>query len=659
MTDNISREVVCVRCEKRAPKDGRVLHCLHVLCEMCLEEKLEAQGGLICPADECEKQTLPDGPGESLYHVLVRSSDLYPTSPPAADTSPGNIKLCDFCEDDEACFAIHICLDCPQRPALCRQHAEKHPRQRAFREHRLSEVRSTNPEEISSDKLYSHRAGPEATCALHRTQTLSLYCKSCALLLCERCVKTGHEGSGHAVVRLEVAANETKKELGGTLSGAPPQDSTNAGAASSASCIGSKSCDQSDTFLADLIEKARANKRTVTEQAEAASRAVNEMVSRTKEAIDQEGRRLLADVDALRWTQDEELDLVINRLLSLQAKQDTASIARSKLLEDSTPPDIVVRLGTHVMQALIVVDEEMKRETLPPEKGIHFCLTNSKIREVKQMVSCMAVICDSPACDMTYVAEFQGKLCEGSTVQVTVHTIDNEGKAVMFTPWTMAFLRSPSDSTESLGTAASVTSPGSRLALTLHEAGPHKLVLKREQAVIGTVSFNVEVDTSVVTSHTTFDPQKSSQVATFSARNRIARHGSGNNMYRSLLTVHGFSSGIHTWRIRIKWHRHNPFCGVSQYPFPGSMDSFNRTSAYGWWADGDTRCGADVVEASGSFKDWKKEDVLCLTLDHNTHRLHLRVKSHDQKTYTIQNIPSMKLYPYVCLFEGCNEAEIY
>ncbi|XP_065189077.1 uncharacterized protein LOC135819742 [Sycon ciliatum] len=201
---------LCVSCGQR-PRRGRFLSCLHVVCSACVDEHTHSDGTRLCP--RCTRTTksrpggsqLPRAPDGLVEYCGRSSDDDLGTSQLSDDTGSsggGNTDqqstvFCDECVADTA--ASHCCVDCGF--SLCTYHSLDHAMKRGYAGHRVeahASVATRSPAEKPEKK-----AEVATVCMVHPSRTVTSYCTTCELPLCDRCLSDGRHKQHDAVDAVE------------------------------------------------------------------------------------------------------------------------------------------------------------------------------------------------------------------------------------------------------------------------------------------------------------------------------------------------------------------------------------------------------------------------------------------------------------------------
>ncbi|KAK4887817.1 hypothetical protein RN001_004088 [Aquatica leii] len=164
----------------------RVLSCLHVFCEHCLEKTLIGEAGdgmmecnITCPT--CSQDTKVGSKRLASLPLDVMTINI-------SDVSNSSNLHCTSCTAKE--IAISRCCTCHN--LLCSHCDSAHRFMRCFEHHK---VISLDDMRKDGKKITVHKP---LVCDTHVTESLLYYCSTCRVPVCNECIKGDHEpSSGH------------------------------------------------------------------------------------------------------------------------------------------------------------------------------------------------------------------------------------------------------------------------------------------------------------------------------------------------------------------------------------------------------------------------------------------------------------------------------
>ncbi|XP_058130621.1 B-box type zinc finger protein ncl-1 isoform X2 [Anopheles coustani] len=199
----------CTLCQNKFTSP-RVLSCLHVFCECCLD-KLIAEGGATCDkklqlegatgAINCPicKQLTPVGPkgaaGLHQDYMLSNVLDLSSIEPA--------LLACTSCKSKE--MAVSRCNDCAN--FLCDSCEYAHQHMRCFEDHKVVQLDDLRK---SAEKVAIHKP---LYCSVHVTENLKYFCFNCETPVCNECLIGDHKGSEHNYQIISEAEKPMRLEL--------------------------------------------------------------------------------------------------------------------------------------------------------------------------------------------------------------------------------------------------------------------------------------------------------------------------------------------------------------------------------------------------------------------------------------------------------------
>ena len=183
--EKLSAQLLCSVCleEYRRP---RVLPCLHVFCEGCLEKMVGTQHDKQrAPCPNCRKPTpLPEA-GVSGLPFAFYIQHLSEVREALEKVCNPKKAQCDKCGEGEV---QGFCRDCGQ--FICQLCLDMH---RKWKELQSHEILSLEDVEEKAAKMVTPKK-VTTLCAKHPTEPIKIYCETCDELICRDCtVKTHHE----------------------------------------------------------------------------------------------------------------------------------------------------------------------------------------------------------------------------------------------------------------------------------------------------------------------------------------------------------------------------------------------------------------------------------------------------------------------------------
>ncbi|XP_076321036.1 LOW QUALITY PROTEIN: protein meiotic P26-like [Tachypleus tridentatus] len=178
-------------------KQPRVLSCLHVFCETCLEkELLDSRNKQLDlePCDTLDILTCPECKQESkLYSKGISGLPLdFVTSNQLDISAIENTQIiCTSCKAKEK--AVARCSDCAT--FLCSNCVTAHQYMRCFENHK---VVSFEEMKTSGDGIILHKP---VECLNHVGETMKFYCHTCEVPICNECMVADHKQPQHRYER--------------------------------------------------------------------------------------------------------------------------------------------------------------------------------------------------------------------------------------------------------------------------------------------------------------------------------------------------------------------------------------------------------------------------------------------------------------------------
>ncbi|XP_062577150.1 formin-J-like isoform X1 [Saccostrea cucullata] len=193
-------EHTCRICEEKL-KQPKILSCLHVFCQTCLEnqyaEAKDQQDSLTCSI--CKQDTkIPSGGITSLQPEYVISDFLE-----MAAIEDKQI-LCNSCKAKEE--AVARCRDCISGNYLCGNCVTAHQFMRCFDNHEvvLFEDMKEGGRNLAHKVIF---------CISHPTEHVKFYCYTCQEAVCSDCMKNMHQPPEHRCENVTETEKKLKEDL--------------------------------------------------------------------------------------------------------------------------------------------------------------------------------------------------------------------------------------------------------------------------------------------------------------------------------------------------------------------------------------------------------------------------------------------------------------
>lgn len=159
----------------------KILTCLHIFCQACLEKLSVDPKKIDCPICMQECDIPPDGiPGLpsdfAALNYLENVENLEEESPVA----------CNGCRTKDA-HAVAHCYDCDNY--LCGNCVKAHQYMHCFEGHQLINLKEEVKRDFKIDKLLC--------CPQHLNETLLYFCLTCDMAVCKECLNVNHPKEAH------------------------------------------------------------------------------------------------------------------------------------------------------------------------------------------------------------------------------------------------------------------------------------------------------------------------------------------------------------------------------------------------------------------------------------------------------------------------------
>lgn len=282
-------------------RSPRVLTCLHVFCEDCIDVMLnEARDDLLddnntieCP--ECHQATTVHGVAETLppHYVMTNILDL-------VSLEPGALQ-CTSCKSAET--AISRCNDCAH--FLCGACDNAHKYMRCFENHKvviLDDLRQ------SDEKVAIHKP---IFCAMHASENVKYYCFKCQQPICNDCVIGEHKGSEHHYELIGDAEKLMRNDMEELMNNAKSKLSY---------------CDDASTVLGNTLTELQS-------QHDAAYKSISDTYKRCKAILDECHDQSLKDLERLHSERELKIMDLMHNVEKCVEKTETACKFTNKMLE--------------------------------------------------------------------------------------------------------------------------------------------------------------------------------------------------------------------------------------------------------------------------------------------------------------------------------------
>ena len=189
--EKLSNQLSCSVCLDEFQKP-RVLPCLHVFCQPCLERLVGAQQDkLRAPCPNCRKSApLPEG-GVSDLPSAFYIQHLFEVREVLKKVRNPEKAQCEKCGEGEV---QGFCRDCGQ--FVCQLCLDMH---RKWKELQGHEICGLNDLEKRASKMVTPRK-VIAMCAKHTTEPIKIYCETCDQLICRDCTVKTHRDHNYDLV---------------------------------------------------------------------------------------------------------------------------------------------------------------------------------------------------------------------------------------------------------------------------------------------------------------------------------------------------------------------------------------------------------------------------------------------------------------------------
>ncbi|XP_058058696.1 B-box type zinc finger protein ncl-1 [Anopheles bellator] len=305
----------CSLCQSKFTSP-RVLSCLHVFCEPCLDKLLadssgvaagekrqeSGMGPIACPI--CKQLTTVGPKGAAGLHqdyILSNVLDLSTIEP--------SQLACTSCKSKE--MAISRCNDCAN--FLCDSCEYAHQHMRCFEDHKVVQL---NDLRKSAEKVAIHKP---LYCSVHTTENLKYFCFNCQTPVCNECLIGDHKGSDHNYQIISEAEKPMRQELENSM----------------------KDAKSKIEYCAHASSKLESSLHELQSQFETARGLINESFQSFKAALEQCCENALKNLEKLHSERELKImDLYDNVEKSVEKIEVATKYAR-KVLDQGNGPELL------------------------------------------------------------------------------------------------------------------------------------------------------------------------------------------------------------------------------------------------------------------------------------------------------------------------------
>ncbi|XP_013185702.2 brain tumor protein [Amyelois transitella] len=316
-TDSGKQEQNCNICDNKLCSP-RVLSCLHVFCEACIDKLMVNEAGdslkydlaVECPL--CKQETkIPGGGAVSLPtdYLITNILDV---------SSMDQSVVCTCCKSKEP--AVARCTDCSH--FLCSNCNSAHEFMRCFENHRVVPFDALRS---SKEKAAVHKP---IFCNRHVGESLKFYCCECEVGACSECLTVEHKVGEHRCERIVDAEPNLRAELRNFI----VEANARAVAAGSASA-------KLDDALGDLQR-----------QRDDAEAVINEAFQAYKSALERRREKALEELERLHKERELKVMDLFDRVDKTVQRIDCACKFAARLLRRGDGTEIVMLKKTVASQ---------------------------------------------------------------------------------------------------------------------------------------------------------------------------------------------------------------------------------------------------------------------------------------------------------------------
>lgn len=325
-----NRDQICSICSKKycCP---RLLSCLHVFCESCLEKMLvediedsvKRDFTIICP--KCKQETKVGNKGVASLpcdYVLTNILDMSAIESMAV--------LCTSCKAKEK--AVARCSDCAN--FLCPNCNTAHQFMRCFENHHVVTF-----EELSN----SHEAIPihkPIFCEIHPAENMKFFCLSCQVPVCNDCLLKEHKAPEHHYERMSEAEDRQREELQSLMTESKSKVAF---------------CEDASSHLANALSELQV-------QYDSAKDLIQETFQSYKAVLEKCRDKMLEDLQQLHSKQELKIMDTFHSVEKTMEKIDDACKFTSQLLEHGNTVELLSLKRVVGAQLLHLINNTPKPE---------------------------------------------------------------------------------------------------------------------------------------------------------------------------------------------------------------------------------------------------------------------------------------------------------
>ncbi|KAJ2950578.1 hypothetical protein O0L34_g8826 [Tuta absoluta] len=323
-SNNGKLEQNCKICDNKLCSP-RVLSCLHVFCEACIDKLMVNEAGdtlkynlaVECPM--CQQETKIPGGGACALPSDYLLTNILDVS--AMDQS----IVCTCCKSKES--AVARCTDCSH--FLCSNCNSAHEFMRCFENHRVVPFDALRS---SKEKAAVHKP---IFCSRHAGESLKFYCCECEVGACTECLTVDHKVGEHRCERIVDAEPNLRAELRNLI----VEANARAAAAGSASA-------RLDDALGDLQR-----------QRDEAESVINEAFHAFKAALERRREKAFEELERLHKDRELKVMDLFDRVDKTVQRIDCACKFTARLLRRGDGTEIVMLKKTVASQFARLLEE--------------------------------------------------------------------------------------------------------------------------------------------------------------------------------------------------------------------------------------------------------------------------------------------------------------